>query len=68
MNYVWKRISKADVDRLAEKYNLEPFERRIIELRREGKSLVTVALKIGYSVSSVKRHSNKILKKIAEDL
>jgi len=68
MKYVWKRLSQEDVNKIAEKYNLEPFERRIIELRREGAPLYRIANEIGYSFRSVERHSTKIFNKIRNDL
>jgi DNA-binding NarL/FixJ family response regulator len=68
MNYVWKRISKEDVERLVKKHNLEPLEQRIIEMRSEGKPLYYIAREVCYSVRSVERHSNKILNKILDDI
>lgn len=68
MKYVWKRLTKEDVERLTVKYNLEPFERRIIELRREGKPLFLIANEIGYSLRSIERHSQRILETILKDI
>ena len=68
MSFRWKRLTEEDVERLSKKCGLEPIERRIIELLREGKPQYRVGMEVGYSLRSIERHSKRILEKILKEL
>jgi DNA-binding NarL/FixJ family response regulator len=67
-NFKWERITKADVERLATLCNLTSTERQILELRRKGIAYDVIAHEVGYSVTQMYHHSNKLLAKILKEV
>ena len=68
VNYIWKRLSKEDVDRIVKQYNLSSVEHQIIDLRRRGKNLAFIGDTVGYDERHIRRLSAKILDKIKIEL
>lgn len=68
MNYIWKRLSTADVERLVVQYKLTSVERAILELRRQGYTLSYIGDKIGYDERHIRRLTAKLLDKIRNEL
>ena len=68
MNYVWKRLSYSDVQRLIEKHDLNENEQKILKLLRKGKSHRAIANEIMYSIRTVEDYARRIYVKVKNDL
>ena len=66
--FKWERLSYADIERLTRVCNLEPIEKRLLELRCKGITPDVVADEIGYSRRGMFYLSNKVLEKILKEL
>jgi DNA-binding CsgD family transcriptional regulator len=68
MRTIWKRLSVSDVNRLAEKHNLNYVEREMLKRLCKGKTHVIIADETLYSVRTVKEYAKIIYSKIKDDL